>query len=92
MKQRGFGQSIYSASSTKKERLGTMRIDHLGNVWRYCRAGATALNPGYLASGETLNAAHQNEAILAAVPVKTQALTLTITAGLAIDENELDGG
>ena len=92
MKQRGFGQSIYAASAEKKERLGTVRIDSLGNLWRYARAGAAALNPGYLAMGEAIAAAHQNEAILAAVPVKTQALTLTVTAGTVIDTNELDGG
>ena len=92
MKQRGFGQAIYTASAEKKERLGTMRIDSLGNVWRYARAGAAALNPGYLAVGETLAAQGQNEAILEAVPVGTQSLQLTVTAGATIDAGELDGG
>ena len=92
MKQRGFGQNIYSASAEKKERLGTIRIDQLGNVWRYARAGAAALNPGYLAVGETLAAQGQDEAIVAAVPTGTYTMSLTVTAGATIDENELDAG
>ena len=92
MKQRGFAQGIFQQSSTKKEELGTLRIGSNGKAYRYARAGATALAAGVWVKGVAIAAAHENQAILAAVAVGTKSLTVTVTAGTAIAENELQGG
>ena len=92
MKRAGFMQSLYSTSNTRKEIVGTYRMDQYGRGFRYARAGAAALNPGFLGVGYAINAAHINEAILTAVAAGTETLQLTVTAGSAILENELMGG
>ena len=92
MKMRCFAQGVYDESSTKKEDLGTLRIDHLGQKWRYARAGTTALAAGRLVVGVAINAAHAAEAITAAVAIGTRNLTLAVTSGVAIAVNELAGG
>lgn len=91
LKQRGFSQGIFQQSSSKKEELGRLRVED-EKMYRYARAGATALGAGVFTVGEAIAAAHQNEAILAAEAIGTKTLTVTVTAGTAIDENELQGG
>ena len=92
MKQRGFAQGIFDASSVKKEELGTLRVGQNGKSYRYARAGATDLAAGVFTVGVATAAAHQNEAITAAVAIGTRNLTVTVTAGTAIVADEFQGG
>jgi hypothetical protein len=41
-----WNQGIYEISATAKEIVGTKREDQFGNVYRYAKAGGTALDPG----------------------------------------------
>lgn len=92
MKKAGFQQGIYQISETRKEELGTLRILSDGRKFRYARAGGSALSAGKLGVSAAINAAHADEAILAAVAIGEKILDLTVTAGAAITENELRGG
>jgi len=92
MKQRGFAQGLFDVSSSKKEELGTKRTGQNGKVSRYALSGATALGAGVFVKGVAQAAAHENQAILAAVPVGTYTLSVTVTVGTAIAANELAGG
>jgi hypothetical protein len=91
-KLRGFSQGLYEISSTPKELIGTLRIDHFGRKFRYCYAGSTALNPGMLSVGADINANHVNTAMGSAVAVGTEVIDVPISAGTAIAENALRGG
>jgi hypothetical protein len=46
MKTRGFATTLFAAIATQKERLGEIRIDDWGRVFRYAKAGASALAAG----------------------------------------------
>ena len=92
MKQRGFAQGIFQQSSIKKEELGRLRIGANGKAYRYSRAGAADIGAGLMVMGVAQAAAHSDQAILEAVAVGTKSLTVTVTAGTAIAENELQGG
>jgi len=92
MKQRGFAQGIFQQSSKKKEELGTLRIGSNGKAYRYALCGAADIPAGRFCVGVAIAAAHQNEAILETVAVGTKSLTVTVTAGTAIAENELADG
>jgi len=91
MKRAGFSQGIYQQSATAKELLGTLRVTQDGRKFRYAKAGGT-LAAGKLTLGASINAAHADEAILAAVAIGTKVLNLTVTAGTAIAANQLAGG
>src|SRR4030042_4719578 len=93
LKMRGFAQGINAISATKKEEIGTKRITQDGRIFRYAKAGAVALAAGKMGISTTLSAYHINETgVPATIPVGTKTLTLTVSAGLAIAENELQGG
>ena len=92
IKKAGFAQGIYEQSSTAKETLGTIRITQDGRKFRYAKAGAADLNRGKMGLGAALNAAHVDEAILAAVAIGTYTLDLTVTAGSALAADQLRGG
>lgn len=94
MAQRNFKmQDLRRISSTAKHEVGTLwQNPDNGDCYRYCRAGATALSAGKLGVAAAINAAHMNEAIVAAVAIGTRVLDLTVTAGTAIAENALRGG
>uniref|UniRef100_A0A6M3L3Y1 Uncharacterized protein n=1 Tax=viral metagenome TaxID=1070528 RepID=A0A6M3L3Y1_9ZZZZ len=93
IKNRGFGFGVFSQSKDKKgSSLGDMRFEQCGKAYRFARAGAADIPAGRFVVGVTNQAAHQNEAILAAVPVGTYALSVTVTAGTAIVANELENG
>ena len=92
MKQRAFLQDIHQISSTAKEQVGTLRITQDGRKFRYAKAGG-ALSAGKAVVAATIAAAHADEAAPStAVAVGTQQVTLTVTAGTAIAENQLRGG
>lgn len=92
LKNIGWNQGLYEISETAKEAVGTLRVTEDGRKFRYARAGATALSPGKLGVAADIAAAHTNEAITAAVEAGENQVTLTVTAGTAILENELKGG
>ena len=93
-KSTGFSFGLYQTvtSVPAGEEPGMLRIETNGDCYRLAKAGATALAAGKLGVSAVLNAAHVNEAIAAAVAIGTKQLTLTITAGSAIAENQLVGG
>jgi hypothetical protein len=91
LKKAGWAQGIYAQSSTPKETVGTIRWTQDGRAFRYGYS-SEALTPGKMTHATQLNAAHLNEAILAAVAVGKYTLELTVTAGKVIAENELKGG
>ena len=91
MKRTGFAQGIYQASVTRKEEVGTLRITADGRKFRYAKAGE-AMSAGMLTVSAGMDAAHTNEAILAAVAIGTKILELTVTAGTAIAADALRGG
>lgn len=93
-KSTGFSFGIYQIRSEIPggEEPGMIRIESNGDIYRLAKAGATALAAGKLGVAAALNAAHIDEAITAAVAIGTKQLTLTITAGSAIAENQLVGG
>jgi len=92
MKRGGFDQGIYQISETRKEVLGTERALSDGRKFRYARAGSVALAAGKRGVAYNIHAASADEAILAAVAIGEKVLTLTVTAGAVIAENELKGG
>lgn len=79
-KRTGFSQGIYAISSTKKERIGTKRTLQDGRVFRYAKAGAAALSPGFLGFATQPDADYQYKAAPASVAVGTREITLTITS------------
>ena len=85
-------QGIREITSTARYPLGYCREEAGGKKYRYSRAGATALNAGYLGIAAAIAAVHADEAITAAISAGTKVLSLTVTAGTAILENELRGG
>jgi len=92
IKKAGFSQGIYEQSKTAKEMLGTIRILQDGRKFRYAKAGSSALVAGKMGLGASLDSAHVNQSITAAVPLGEHTLDLTVTAGTAIAEDELRGG
>jgi len=92
LKKAGFAQGIYQTSSTQKEALGTRRVLKDGREFVYAQAGAADLAAGKLGVSAAINAAHADEAILAAVAIGTKTLALTVTAGTAIAANALKDG
>lgn len=92
MKMRGFNQGLYEISSTAKHKVGTKRIAENGDVFRYAQAGASALSAGKMGVAAQIDAAHLDEAGCSATAVGTKVVTLTVTAGTAIAENQLRGG
>lgn len=90
-KKAGYPQGIYEQASTCKCMLGEYRLTRDGRGFRYSYAGE-ALVMGKMTHATQLNAAHLNEAIVAAVAVGTYAIDLTVTAGKAILADELRGG
>jgi len=91
-KKAGYSHGIYEQSSTiKNEILGEYRLTRDGRGWRYGRA-IKALTTGKMTYATQQNAAHLNEAILAAVAIGEHTLDLTITTGGVLEEDELRGG
>lgn len=90
-KRSGFKQGIHGISSSKREELGTLRMLQDGRKFRYAKAGGADLAAGKMGIGPSVNSNHANQTGIAAA-VATMQLTLTVTAGTAIAENQLAGG
>lgn len=94
LKQSGWSFGVYSQKSSvpNGELVGSLRITRDGKKWRLAKASET-LGVGKMTHASQSNAAHLDEAILAAVPIGTVGnLELTVTAGTAIVANQLAGG
>jgi len=91
MKKAGFRQGIMAISSTAKEAIGTERVLSDGRAFVYSKAGASALGAGKMGIAATIASGHVNQASVAAA-VGTKQLTLTVTTGTALAENQLAGG
>jgi len=78
--QGAWSQGIYEISATAKEIVGTKREDQFGNVYRYAKAGATALDPGKMTTSPLLSGDWTNESVTTAVPVGGTQVTITHVA------------
>jgi hypothetical protein len=83
------GQPIFSSSSTQLHNLGEKCITSDGRVYRYCKAGATALVPGKLQQASAETTAHQDLACAAAA---IGATSVTTTSTVTVTANEYAGG
>ena len=93
MKVSGWKQGIYDQSPNRLEKLGTLRILSDGRMFRYAKAGATALSAGKMGKAAAINAAHVNETVaVAAVSAYEHKVAITVTAGSAIADGDLIGG
>ena len=73
-------QGIYEMSETQKAELGTRLAFSDGRVFRYAKAGATALAPGKLCKvGALTESGLTNKAVEADVAVGTKTVSLTTT-------------
>ena len=92
LKNSGFSFDVYQQkAAAPPEPVGTIRMEQNGDMYRLCRAGAAALHMGYLGVAAAWNAAHVNETA-SVIAIGEDQLTLTVTAGTAITENQLLGG
>jgi len=89
----GWKQGIYEQSPTRLEKIGTLRILQDGRMFRYAKAGTTALSAGKIGQAAAMNAAHINETVaVAAVTAYKHKVAITVTAGSAIADGDLIGG
>lgn len=93
MKTSGWKQGIYEESPNRLEKLGSMRVLQDGRIFRYAKAGTTALHAGYMGKAANVAAAHYNETVaVAAVVAYKHKVAITVTAGTAIADGDLIGG
>jgi len=74
----GIGQPLYTSSSTQAHALGERAVTSDGRVFRYAKAGASALVAGNFIQAPAQVANHQNIAVAAAAIGATQ---ITVTLG-----------
>jgi len=86
-----WSQGIYEISSTATEVVGTMREDFKGNIWRYAKAGATALAPGKLTVSADMDTDVENCAVAAAAAVGSTEISITVTS-TTVAEDYFRGG
>ena len=93
LKPRGWSFGVYEQASAipAGEIVGSLRITADGKKWRLAKA-SEALAVGKMTHATQAVAAHLDEAITAAVAIGERVLTLTVTAGTAIAQNQLAGG
>ena len=90
VKTAGFLQGITTTSTTRKERLGTLRILEDGRKFRYSLAGG-ALTAGDATVSAAVHSDHTNLAVSTLNTSRTQ-VQVTVSAGTAIASNALSGG
>lgn len=83
IKKSGWSQGLYEQSATQKEELGAIRINALGECFRYSLAGAGALTAGKLCSMAAVNAHHEDVAAAAAAANATEIVMGTLSTTLA---------
>lgn len=84
-------QELRTQSSTKLHTLGLKYEDDQGRVYRYAKAGGTALVAGNLLVNADLVANHTNIAVAAAVAVGATEVTATLGATAATADQYADG-
>jgi hypothetical protein len=95
LKKAGWAQGIYEISSTKKERIGTLRILQDGRKFRYARAGGTNLATSVLASaaGEAVaNLLDENVAAGQAAAIGAEVIDFTAAGAVTYAANYFEGG
>lgn len=93
LKKAGFSQGIYAISATQKEELGTLRVLADGRMFRYAKAGASALAAGKMGIAPAIAADVTNEACASAHAIGDYVVEETITAAVAAyAENFFQGG
>ena len=85
-----FSQGLFQQSSTKLERLGTLRVEADGRKFRYAKAGA-AIAAGKQTSMAVAVAHHINVAIPAAYPIGAVQLSVTVGATAVTADQYADG-
>ena len=81
IKKAGFAQGLYETSATKKEEIGTKRITKDGRVFRYAKAGATALVAGQAQAAAVVADAVTSQAL---PTTAIGATSLVYTAGSSV--------
>ena len=91
MKIRGWTQHPKQISATRKHEVGEVRKTADGREFVYAKNGAGALAAGKLAIAKTINSNWMDQTC-SAVALKAKQMTLTITTGAAVNENEFANG
>lgn len=84
-------QDIAKVSSDALTNLGQVGVTPDGRIFRYAKAGGTALDPGKLCVAATVVANHENIAVASAAAVGATEVTVTLGA-TAATENQYAGG
>lgn len=84
-------QALFSSSSTQNAEVGARAVTPDGRVFRYVKAGGTALVPGKLQQASAIVANHQNMAVQAAAAVGATTVSVTLGA-TAATANQYAGG
>ena len=79
MKTSGWLQGLYETSANAREEVGTMQCDLYGNVYRYAKAGSTALAAGKMTVAAGIASAVTNKNAIAA-EIGTKVLNLNISS------------
>ena len=86
----GISVNIRETSTTKQHAIGTKYEDQFGNIYRYARAGASALDPGKLAVNADSDADGTNIAV--ARTYAAGATSIIVDAANAVAENAFADG
>lgn len=86
-----FPQGLFSEDTVKNTDLGAKASSSDGRVWRYVKAGATALVAGSVYDGPATVANHINVAVAAAASAGDSTITVTLGA-TAATANQYAGG
>jgi hypothetical protein len=84
-------QGVMSTSATKKDDLGTLRIEADGRAYRYCKAGSSDLAAGKMGVCAVAVANHINKAPVADVAAGAKSLSITVGA-TAVTAGQYEGG
>lgn len=84
-------QNLFTSSATGNTEVGARAVTPDGRVFRYVKAGATALVPGKLQQASAIVANHQNVAVQAAAAIGATAVSATLGA-TAATANQYAGG
>jgi hypothetical protein len=85
------GQALYTSSATQIHRLGERLVTASGNVYRYCKAGASALVAGNWIQSPAQIANHQNIAPTATFAIGATSITVTLGATAATADQYAGG-
>lgn len=84
-------QQLFSSSATQQAELGARAVAPDGRVFRYVKAGGTALVPGKLQQSSAIVANHQNVAVASAAAIGATSVTVTLGATAATANQYANG-